>query len=164
MTLLVVLGIVVVVTILAALFLSLRSGRNRDGAFASGAVGNRQGRGGSRSEKSPSLASRARSVAGRRHDDDESPGRRLAGRRRDDFDEDFGGPQRGPRGGGGGPDRSTLVASGAGRTPGRGRPGDGFAGPAGGPRGGYGDYDTGPTGPLSAEPGTEVFGSGAYGT
>ena len=38
MTLLVVLGVVVVVTILAALFLSLRSGRNRDGASAAGQI------------------------------------------------------------------------------------------------------------------------------
>jgi hypothetical protein len=166
MTLLVVLGIVVVITILAALFLSLRSGRSRDGASAPGTASNRQGRGGSRSEKSQSLASRARSMAGRRQDD-ESPGRRVGGRRRDDFDD----AARGPRGAGGGPDRSTLVASGAGRQQGRRRPGDGFDGPGDGfpgrpgrESGGYDDYDTGPTGPLSAEPGTEVFGSGGYAT
>ncbi len=168
MTLLVVLGIVVVVTILAALFLSLRSGRNRDGASASGAAGDRPGRGGSRSDRSLSLAGRARSMAWPKKDD-EYPGHRVAGRSRDDFDDDFAAPQRGPRGPRGGQNRSGLVASGAGRQQGRGRPDPGFGdadpGSAGGygrDAGGYDGYDTGPTGPISAEPGTEVFGSGGY--
>ncbi len=171
MTLLVVLGIVVVVTILVALFLSLKSGRNRDGASASGG---RQGRGGSRSERSPSLGSRARSLAGRDRGDDEYPGRRVAGRKRDDFDDDFNGdfgpPQRGPGGAGDSRDRSSLVTSGAGRRPDRGRPRDQADGTDAGYRGGYGDntgpagYGGSPSGPMSAEPRTEVFGSGEYQT
>ena len=170
MTLLVVLGVVVVVTILAALFLSLRSGRNRDGASAAGAVGNRQGRGGSRSERSPSLADRARSMAGRGKDD-EYPGRRVAGRRHDGFDDDFGSSRRDPRGPGAGQDRSGLVASGTGRRQGRGRPEGGFDDTDPAFRAGYGrdagdydGYDASPSGPLPTEAGTEVFGSGGYGT
>src|ERR1700761_6527525 len=172
MTLLVVLGIVVVVTILVALFLSLKSGRNRDGASVSGG---RQGRGGSRSERSPSLGSRARSLAGRDRGDDDYPGRRVAGRKRDDFDDDFSGdfgpPQRGPHGAGDGRDRSGLVASGAGRRQDRGRPRDqgdgmdpGFRGGYGGDSAGPAGYGGSPSGPMSAEPGTEVFGSGEYQT
>src|ERR1700759_5505458 len=110
MTLLVVLGIVVVITILAALFLSLKSGRNRDGASAAGAVGGRQARGGSRSGRSPSLADRARSLG--RDKSDDHPGRRAAGRGGDDgFDGDYG-PPRPPRGADGGPQRNNPVARG----------------------------------------------------
>src|ERR1700760_388999 len=167
MTLLVVLGIVIVVTILAALFLSLKSGRNRDGASAAGAAGDRQARGGSRSGRSPALADPARSLGrDKAHD---PPGPRVAGGGgRDGFDDEYG-PRR-PRGADG-PERSSLVASGAGRRQDRGYPGPGFDDPAPGGRGGgygrdSGGFDVGPgargAGPANPEAGTEVFGAGRY--
>ncbi|HEY0716757.1 MAG TPA: hypothetical protein VGD68_04005 [Streptosporangiaceae bacterium] len=170
MTLLVVLGIVVVITILAALFLSLKSGRNHDGASVAGAAGDRQARGGSRSRPS-SLGGRVRSMTGRDKAVDH-PGRRAAGRADDGFGDDYGPPGRPPRGTGG-PERSGLVASGAGRGQDRGRPGPGFddtgPGPHSGYRrdlGGYDGYDSGASarvsGPVSPEAGTEVFGAGRY--
>src|ERR1700761_3004116 len=168
MTLLVVLGIVVVITIAAALFLSLKSGRNRDGASA-GSVGGRQARGGSGAGRSPSLADRARSLG--RDKGDDHPGRRVAGRGGDDgFGDDYGTPRRGRgTGAAGGPERSSLVASGAGRRQDRGYPDYDDVDP-GSQGGGYGrdpgGFDPGPggrgAGPANAEAGTEVFGAGGY--
>src|SRR6201996_4079815 len=168
MTLLVVLGIVVVITIAAALFLSLKSGRNRDGASA-GSVGGRQARGGSSAGRSPSLAGRARSLG--RDKGDDHRGRRVAGRGGDDgLDDGYGAPRR-ARGAGaaGGPERSSLVASGAGRRQDRGYPGYDDAAP-GSRGGGYGrdpgGFEAGPGGrgaaPANTEAGTEVFGAGRY--
>lgn len=174
MTLLVVLGVVVVATILAALYLSLKSGRRRDGApGADGtSTGARQARGGSRSEGSPSLGGRIRSMTGR-NEADEYRGRRVAGRSGDDYDvPDYATARRGARGPGG-PDRSGLVASATGQRAAGARPGPGFddADPAF--RGGYGREpagydgydaaaDTRVSGPLGTEPGTDPFRTGDY--
>jgi hypothetical protein len=119
MTLLVVLGFVVIATILAALYLSLRSARGGDRAAAMNAGGGsargRQARGGSRSERSPSVGGRLRGLAGR-DKSDAAPGRR-AGRDLDDRPGSRGyGPSR-TRDGADRADGNGLVASGAGRGP-----------------------------------------------
>ncbi len=119
MTLLVVLGFVVIATILAALYLSLRSARGGERASAMSAGGGsargREARGGSRSERSPSLAGRLRGMAGR----DKSaaaPGRRAG----HDIGDRQGSRDYGPsrmREGADRADRNGLVAAGAGRGP-----------------------------------------------
>ena len=65
MTLLVVLGVVVIATILAALYLSLKSGRGDEPSPGDPGAGGPQARGGSRMGRSPSLAGRVRSMADR---------------------------------------------------------------------------------------------------
>ena len=65
MTLLVVLGVVVIATILAALYLSLKSGRGDEPAPSGAGASDRQARGGSRPGRSASLAGRVRSMADR---------------------------------------------------------------------------------------------------
>ena len=112
MTLLVVLGVVVVATILAALYLSLKSGRGDEPGPGDAGAGDWPARGGSRSGRSPSLAARVRSMTDRGQAG--GPSRRRSGR---DDDEDFDVPdyvraRRASRGADG-PDRSGLVTAGA---------------------------------------------------
>ncbi len=94
----------------------------------------------------------------------------MAGRGGNDgFDDEYGAPRRSREADG--PERSSLVASGAGRRQDRGYPGPGFDDPAPGIRGGgygrdNGGFDAGPgargAGPANPEAGTEVFGAGRY--
>ena len=112
MTLLVVLGVVVVATILAALYLSLKSGRGDEPGPGDAGAGDWPVRGGSRSGRSPSLAGRVRSMTD--HGKAGGPSRRRSGR---DDDEDFDVPdylraRRASRGADS-PDRSGLVTAGA---------------------------------------------------
>ncbi len=112
MTLLVVLGVVVVATILAALYLSLKSGRGDEPDPGDVGTGDWPARGGSRSGRSPSLAGRVRSMTDRGRAG--GPSRRRSGR---DDDEDFDVPdyvsaRRASRGADS-PDRSGLVTAGA---------------------------------------------------
>ena len=84
MTLLVVLGVVVVATIVAALYLSLKSGRGDEPDPGDAGAGDWPARGGSSSGRSPSLAARVRSMTG--FGKAGGPSRRRSGR---DDDEDF---------------------------------------------------------------------------
>ena len=120
MTLLVVLGVVVIATILAALYLSLKSGRGDEPSPGDPGAGGPQARGGSRMGGSPSLAGRVRSMADRGKAAGSSPRRMTA----DDDDDvpDYVAARRSSRSAGGA-DRSSLVAAGAGRRPGERSPG-----------------------------------------
>ena len=176
MTLLVVLGVVVIATILAALYLSLKSGRGDEPSPGDPGAGGPQARGGSRMGGSPSLAGRIRSMADRGKAAG-SPRRRMAADD-DDYDYDYDVPdhvaaRRSSRSAGG-TDRSSLVAAGAGRRAGERSPGR-FDDTDPAPQGGYGPSaagydgydaaaDTRVSGPLDAEPGTGPFGTGGYDT
>ena len=172
MTLLVVLGVVVIATILAALYLSLKSGRGDEPSPGDSGADGPQARGGSRMGRSPSLAGRVRSMADRGKAAGSSR-RRMAADDDDDYDvPDYVAARRSSRSAGGA-DRSSLVAAGADR-----RPGERSAGrfddtdPAlqagyGPDAAGYDGYDaaadTRVSGPLDAEPDTGPFGTGGYG-
>jgi len=112
MTLLVVLGVVVVATILAALYLSLKSGRGDEPDPGDAGAGDWPTRGGSRPGRSASLAARVRSMTDRGKAG--GPSRRRSGR---DDDKDLDVPdyvraRRASRGADG-LDRSGLVTAGA---------------------------------------------------
>ena len=119
MTLLVVLGVVVIATILAALYLSLKSGRGDEPAPGDPGAGGPRARGGSRMGRSPSLAGRVRSMADRGRAAGSSRGRMADDD--DDYDYDYDdydvpdyvAARRSSRSAGG-VDRSSLVAAGAG--------------------------------------------------
>ena len=172
MTLLVVLGVVVIATILAALYLSLKSGRGDGPSPGDPGAGDPQARGGSRMGRSPSLAGRVRSRA------DRGKAAGSSRRRMDDDDDDYDVPdyvaaRRSSRSAGGA-DGSGLVAAGAGRRAGERSPGrfdntDPALQADYGPNAtGYDGYDaaadTRVSGPLDAEPGTGPFGTGGYDT
>ena len=110
MTLLVVLGVVVVATILAALYLSLKSGRGDE--VGPGDAGAGRAARAEQVRRSPSLATRVRSMTDRGQAG--GPSRRRSGR---DDDEDFDVPEyvraRRASRGADGPDRSGLVTAGA---------------------------------------------------
>ena len=166
MTLLVVLGVVVIGTILAALYLSLKSGRGDGPGRAE--TGGRQASGGSRSGRSSSLAERARSMADRGMAAGTS--RRRAGGDDDEYDvPDYVTARRSSRRAGG--DRSSLVTAGTGHRANGGRPAAGFddtdpALHAGYDGAGYDGYDaaadTRVSGPMGAEPGTGPYSAGEY--
>ncbi len=178
MTLLVVLGVVVIATIFAALYLSLKSGRGDEPAPGGAGADDRQAGGGSRSARSPSLAGRVRSMP----DQGKAAGssrRRFGGDDDDEYDmPDYVAARRSSRGGG---DRSGLVAAGTGQRAAGGRAAAARGGfdntdpalHAGyGPDGaGYDGYDaaadTRVSGPMGAEPGTGPYGAepgnGPYG-
>src|SRR5579875_3428312 len=123
MTLLVVLGIVVIATILAALYLSLRSARGGGRESALGSDGTRprgrQARGASRSGRPPAMADRLRSLAGRGKGAAASSGSGRGDRR----DRGYADPRTRSRGRGDGFgrdygdgfDRDSLVPAGAGQ-------------------------------------------------
>src|SRR4030088_3817715 len=117
MTLLVVLGFVLIATILAALYLSLRSARGgeREPARGAGAASARarQASGGSRSERSPSMSGRLRGLAGR--DKNARTQGRRASHDADDWQDsrDYESPRM--RGGADGAGRNGLVAATGGR-------------------------------------------------
>ena len=171
MTLLVVLGVVVIATILAALYLSLKSGRGDEPAPSGAGASDRQARGGSR-PGSASLAGRVRSVADRGKAAGSSR-RRFGGDDEDEYDvSDYVTARRSSRRAGG--DRSSLVTAGTGHRP-DGRTAAGFdeTDPAlhaayGHGAAGYDGYDaaadTRLSGPMGAEPGTGPYATGGYGT
>ena len=161
MTLLVVLGVVVVATILAALYLSLKSGR-----------GDEVGPG----DAGASLATRVRSMTDRGQAG--GPSRRRSGR---DDDEDFDVPEyvraRRASRGADGPDRSGLVTAGADHRVAGSRGAAGFddTDPSMEPgyrtAAGYDGYDaaadtrvSSPLGAGSAGYGTESYSADGYGT
>ena len=110
MTLLVVLGVVVIATILAALYLSLKSGRGDEPSPGDSGADGPQARGGSRMGRSPSLAGRVRSMADRGKAAGSSR-RRMAADDDDDYDvPDYVAARRSSRSAGGA-DRSSLVAA-----------------------------------------------------
>jgi len=170
MTLLVVLGVVVIATILAALYLSLKSGRGNEPTSDDAGAGDRLVRGGSRSGRSASLAGRMRSVADRGKA--ARPSRRRSGDDDDYEVPDYVTARRAARSARGG-DRSSLVTTGTGQRTADGRPAAGFDDTDAAPHTGYGqsaagydEYDgydaaadtrvsgpmTGPmTGPMSSE-------------
>ena len=172
MTLLVVLGVVVIATILAALYLSLKSGRGDEPAPGDPGAGGPQARGGSRMGRSPSLAGRVRSMADRGRAAGSSRGRMADDD--DDYDvPDYVAARRSSRSAGGA-DRSSLVAAGAGRQAGGRSPGrfddtdPALQAGYGQSGAGYDGYDaaadTRVSGPLDAEPGTGPFGTAGYDT
>ena len=170
MTLLVVLGVVVIATILAALYLSLKSGRGNEPTSDDAGAGDRLVRGGSRSGRSASLAGRMRSVADRGKA--ARPSRRRSGDDDDYEVPDYVTARRAARSARGG-ERSSLVTTGTGQRTADGRPAAGFDDTDAAPHTGYGqsaagydEYDgydaaadtrvsgpmTGPmTGPMSSE-------------
>ena len=173
MTLLMVLGVVVIATILAALYLSLKSGRGDEPAPSGAAASDRQARGGNRSGRSASLAGRVRSMA----DQDKTAGssrRRFGGDDEDEYDvPDYVTARRSSRSAGG--DRSGLVTAGPGhRANGRTAAGFDETDPAlhaayGHGAAGYDGYDaaadTRVPGPMdAAEPGTGPYATGGYAT
>jgi collagen type IV alpha len=180
MTLLVVLGVVVVATIVAALYLSLKSGRGDELDPGDAEAGDWPARGGSTSGRSRSLAGRVRSMTGRGRAG--GPSRRWSGRADDeDFDvPDYVRARRAARVADG-PDRSGLVTAGADQRAATSRGAAGFDDtdpsmrPAYRATAGYDGYDasasSGPgthvSGPLDPEPagyGTESYRTGGYGT
>ena len=175
MTLLVVLGVVVIATILAALYLSLKSGRGDEPAPSGAGASDRQARGGSRPGRSASLAGRVRSMADRGKAAGSSR-RRFGGDDDDEYDvPDYVMARRSSRRAGG--DRSSLVTAGTGHRA-DGRTAAGFdetdsalhaaygQGAAG--YDGYDGYDaaadTRVSGPMGAEPGTGPYDAGDYDT
>ncbi len=174
MTLLVVLGVVVVATILAALYLSLKSGRGDEPGPGDAGAGDWPARGGSRSGRSRSLAGRVRSRTD--HGRGGGSSRRRSG---PDDDEDFDVPdyvtaRRAARGGDG-PDRSGLVMAGADRRLAGSRGAAGFDDtdpsiqPNYGPSAGYDGYDaaadrrvSGPRGAGEGGYGTESYSTESY--
>ena len=174
MTLLVVLGVVVIATILAALYLSLKSGRGDEPSPGDSGADGPQARGGSRMGRSPSLAGRVRSMADRGKAAGSSRRRMAADDDDDDYDvPDYVAARRSSRSAGGA-DRSSLVAAGADRRPGERSPGRfddtdpalqaGYGPDAAGYDGYDAAADTRVSGPLDAEPGTGPFGTGGYDT
>src|SRR5450755_1801138 len=124
MTLLVVLGVVVIATVLAALYLSLKSGRGNESTSDDAGGGDRLARGGSRSGGSASLADRVRSMTDRGKAAGSS--RRRSGDDDDEYDvPDYVAARRASHSAGGG-DRSSLVAAGTGQRTARGRAPSGF--------------------------------------
>ncbi len=172
MTLLLVLGVVVIATILAAFYLSLKSGRDDEPAPGGAGASDRQAKGGSRSGRSASLAGRVRSIAGRGKADGSSR-RHFGGGDEDEYDvPDYVTARRSSRRAGG--DRSSLVTAGTGHRAG-GRTAAGFdeTDPAlhaayGHAAAGYDGYDaaadTHVSGPMGAEPGTGPYATGGYDT
>jgi hypothetical protein len=191
MTLLVVLGVVVVATILAALYLSLKSGRGDEPDPGDAGAGDWPVRGGSRSGRSPSLAARVRSMTDRSKAG--GPSRRRSGH---DDDEDFDVPdyvraRRASRGADG-PDRSGLVTAGADQRVAGGRGAAGFddtdpslqpgystadgyngydaaadtrvSGPLGAGSAGYGTDSSSTDSSSTDSYGTDSYGTGSYGT
>jgi hypothetical protein len=178
MTLLVVLGAVVIAAILAALYLSLRSGRGDEPAPSGAAASDRQARGGNRPGRSASLAGRVRSKAdGGKADRGKAAGssrRRFGGDDENEYDvPDYVTARRSSRRADG--DRSGLVTAETGRradgriaaafdetdpalhaTYGHGAAGyDGYDGAA----------DTRVAGPMgAAEPATGPYATGGYDT
>ncbi len=172
MTLLVVLGVVVIATILAALYLSLKSGRGDEPAPSGAGASDRQARGGSRSGRSASLAARVRSMADRGKPAGSSR-RRFGGDDEDEYDvPDYVTARRSARRASG--DRSTLVTAGTGhRADGRTAAGFDETEPAlraayGHGAAGYDGYDAAAdmrvSGPMGAEPDTGPYATGGYGT
>src|SRR5271166_2979957 len=181
MTLLVVLGVVVIATILAALYLSLKSGRGDEPAPAGAGGGDRHASGG-RPGRSASLAGRVRLIADRGKTAGSS--RRRSGGDDDAYDvPDYVAARRSSRRADGS-DRSSLVTAGtdhrADRRTAAGRPAAGFdaagfdeadtALQAGYGRGaaGYDGYDaaadTRVSGPIGAEPDTGPYATSGYDT
>jgi len=176
MTLLVVLGVVVVATILAALYLSLKSGRGDEPDPGDAGAGDWPARGAGRSGRSASLAARVRSMTDRGKAG--GPSRRRSGH---DDDEDFDVPdyvraRRASRGADG-PDRSGLVTAGADQRVAGSRGAAGFDDtdpsmrPGYSTAAGYNGYDaaadtrvSGPLGAGSAGYGTESYSTDGYGT
>ena len=173
MTLLVVLGVVVIATILAALYLSLKSGRGDEPAPSGAAASDRQARGGNRPGRSASLAGRVRSMADRGKAAGSSR-RRFGGDDEDEYDvPDYVTARRSSRRADG--DRSSLVTAGTGhRADGRTAAGFDETDPAlhaayGHGAAGYDGYDaaadTRVSGPMgAAEPGTGPYATGGYDT
>ena len=170
MTLLLVLGVVVIATILAALYLSLKSGRGDEPAPSGAGASDRQASGGSRSGRSASLAGRVRSMAGRGKAA-ESSRRRFGGDDADEYDvPDYVTARRSSRRADG--DRSSLVTAGTGhRADGRTAAGFDETDPDlhaayGHGAAGYDGYDAaaGPrvSGPMGTEPGTGPYPTGDY--
>ena len=171
MTLLVVLGIVVIAAILAALYLSLKSGRGDEPAPSGAAASDRQARGGNRPGRSASLAGRVRSMTDRGSAAGSSR-RRFGGDDEDDVP-DYVTARRSSRSANG--DRSSLVTAGTGhRADGRTAAGLDETDPAlhpahGHGAAGYDGYDaagdTRVSGPMgTAEPGTGPYATGRYDT
>ncbi len=169
MTLLVVLGVVVVATILAALYLSLKSGRGDEPDPGDAGSGERPVRGGSRSGRSPSLATRVRSMTDRGKAG--GPSRRRSGRGGDeDFDvPDYVRTRRASRGADG-PDRSGLVTAEADRRVAGGRGAADFddtdpslqSGYS--TADGYNGYDAAADTHVSGPPGAGGYGTESYST
>ena len=166
MTLLVVLGVVVVATILAALYLSLKSGRGDEPGPGDAGAGDWPARGGSRSGRSRSLAGRVRSRTD--HGRGGGSSRRRSG---PDDDEDLDVPdyvtaRRAARGADG-PDRSGLVTAGADQRLAGSRGAAGFDDtdpsiqPGYGTSAGYNGYDAAADTRVSGPPGA---GPAGYGT
>ncbi len=173
MTLLVVLGVVVIATILAALYLSLKSGRGDEPAPSAASASDRQARAGSRPGSSASLAGRVRSMADRGKTAGSSR-RRPGGDDEDEYDvPDYVTARRSSRSAGG--DRSSLVTAGTGHRASE-RTAAGFdqTDPAlhaayGHGAAGYNGYDAAAdarvSGPMgAAEPGTGPYATGGYDT
>ena len=171
MTLLVVLGVVVIATILAALYLSLKSGRGDAPDLDDAGAGERQARGESRSGRSASLAGRVRSMADRGKAAGSSR-RRFGGDDNDEYDvPDYVAARRSSRGAVGG-DRSSLVTAGTGQRASGGREAGGFDRTDPAVRAGYGHAagydgydaaaDTHVSGPMGADPGTGPYATGGY--
>ena len=174
MTLLVVLGVVVIATILAALYLSLKSGRGDEPAPDAAGAGDRQARGGRRSGRSPSLANRVRSMADRGRSAGSSR-RRFGGDDDDEYDvPDHVAARRSSRGAGSG-DRSGLVTAGTGQRAAGGRGAAGFDDTDPALQAGYGHggagydgfdaaADTRVSGPSGTEPDTGPYDTAGYDT
>ncbi len=171
MTLLVVLGVVVIATILAALYLSLKSGRGDRPDLDDAGAGERQARGESRSGRSASLAGRMRSMADRGKAAGSSR-RRFGGDDNDEYDvPDYVAARRSSSRAGGG-DRSSLVTAGTGRRAPGGREAAGFDRTDPGVRAGYGHSagydgydaaaDTHVSGPMGGDPDTGPYDTGGY--
>ena len=170
MTLLLVLGVVVIATILAALYLSLKSGRDDEPAPGGAGASDRQAGGGSRPGRSASLTGRVRSRADRGKAAGSSR-RRFGGGDEDEYDvPDYVAARRSSRRAGG--DRSSLVTAGTGhRADGRTAAGFDETGPArhaayGRSAAGYDGYDaaadTRASSPMGPGPGTGPHATGGY--